>query len=312
MAIVALPEEMPVNETAALERTLVEDVGVSVDRVYMNGLYPERFTRAELERIDAVVHAGQRRRSRRVPRGAHREPPCERPARAARPARRARPCAASDPAVHVRAASSGSTSSESSRASLGEHLMAGVAELLEGKRVCICAGSGGVGKTTSSAAIAAGMAARGKKVAVLTIDPAKRLADSLGLPELGNEERRVDPALFSDAGVETDGGELWAMMLDAKATFDELVRRHAPDAETRDRILSNRIYQQLSCRSPARRSTWRWRSCSSSTQRPLRPARPRHARRPATRSTSSTRPQRLTQFIEGRALQVFMRPTGFG
>ena len=93
--------------------------------------------------------------------------------------------------------------------------MAGVAELLNGKRVCICAGSGGVGKTTSSAAIAAGMAARGKKVAVLTIDPAKRLADSLGLPELGNEERQVDPALFAEAGIETQGGELWAMMLDA-------------------------------------------------------------------------------------------------
>ena len=75
--------------------------------------------------------------------------------------------------------------------------MAGVAELLEGKRVCVCAGSGGVGKTTTSAAIAAGMAARGKRVAVLTIDPAKRLADSLGLPELGNAERQVDPALFA-------------------------------------------------------------------------------------------------------------------
>src|SRR6478736_3398830 len=110
--------------------------------------------------------------------------------------------------------------------------MAGVGELLEGKRVCICAGSGGVGKTTSSAAIAAWMAARGKKVAVLTIDPAKRLADSLGLPELGNEERQVDPKVFEDAGIDTQGGELWAMMLDAKATFDELVRRHAPAAET--------------------------------------------------------------------------------
>ena len=90
------------------------------------------------------------------------------------------------------------------------------------------------------------MAARGKKVAVLTIDPAKRLADSLGLPELGNTERQVDPALFAEAGVDAEGGELWAMMLDAKATFDEVVRRHAPDAETRDRILANRIYQQLS------------------------------------------------------------------
>ena len=87
----------------------------------------------------------------------------------------------------------------------GDRLMAGVGELLDGKRVCICAGSGGVGKTTSSAAIAAGMAARGKKVAVLTIDPAKRLADSLGLPELGNEERQVDPELFDDAGIETTG-----------------------------------------------------------------------------------------------------------
>jgi cellulose biosynthesis protein BcsQ len=81
--------------------------------------------------------------------------------------------------------------------------MASVAELLEGKRVCICAGSGGVGKTTTSAAIAAGMAARGKKVAVLTIDPAKRLADSLGLPELGavrgRRDRRRRRALGDDA-----------------------------------------------------------------------------------------------------------------
>src|SRR6266550_3038425 len=96
---------------------------------------------------------------------------------------------------------------------------AGVAEILDGKRVCICAGSGGVGKTTTSAAIAAGMAARGRKVAVLTIDPAKRLADSLGLPELGNEERQIDPKLFAEAGIDLQGGELGAMMLDSKATF---------------------------------------------------------------------------------------------
>src|SRR5881398_2466594 len=123
--------------------------------------------------------------------------------------------------------------------------MAGVGELLEGKRVCVCAGSGGVGKTTTSAAIAAGMAARGKRVAVLTIDPAKRLANSLGLPELGNEESLVEPERFAEAGVEMRG-ELWAMMLDAKRTFDELVERHAPEEETRDRILRNRIYQEIS------------------------------------------------------------------
>ena len=76
-----------------------------------------------------------------------------------------------------------------------------VGELLEGKRICICAGSGGVGKTTTSAAIAMGMAAAGKKVVVLTIDPAKRLANSLGLPELGNEERRVAPERFAEQGI---------------------------------------------------------------------------------------------------------------
>ena len=112
-----------------------------------------------------------------------------------------------------------------------------IERMLARKDVCIVAGSGGVGKTTTSAAIALGMAARGKRVAVLTIDPARRLANSLGLPELGNEERRVE------ADVD---GELWAMMLDSKRTFDELVEWHAPDAQTRDAVLGNRIYKELS------------------------------------------------------------------
>jgi anion-transporting ArsA/GET3 family ATPase len=120
-----------------------------------------------------------------------------------------------------------------------------VADLLDGKRVVICAGAGGVGKTTTSAAIAMGMAARGLKVAVLTIDPAKRLANSLGLPELGNEERMVDPERFAEAGLEMRG-ELWAMMLDAKRTWDEVIERHASDERTRDAVLQNRVYQELS------------------------------------------------------------------
>jgi anion-transporting ArsA/GET3 family ATPase len=187
-----------------------------------------------------------------------------------------------------------------------------IADALEGKRICICAGSGGVGKTTSSAAIAAGMAARGKKVAVLTIDPAKRLADSLGLPELGNEERQVDPKLYTEVGVDTQGGELWAMMLDAKATFDELVRRHAPDAETRDRILSNRIYQQLSNA-----------LAGSQEYMAMEKLFELHAEdrydllvldTPPSRNALDflDAPKRLMQFIEGRALQVFMKPTGLG
>src|SRR5215207_7303545 len=190
--------------------------------------------------------------------------------------------------------------------------MASVAELLADKRVCICAGSGGVGKTTTSAAIAAGMAARGLKVAVLTIDPAKRLADSLGLPELGNIERQVDPALFDAAGADSAGGELWAMMLDAKATFDDVVRKHAPDEETRERILSNRIYQQLSAA-----------LAGSQEYMAMEKLFEIHAEdrydllvldTPPSRNALDflDAPRRLTQFIEGRALQVFMKPTGLG
>jgi len=190
--------------------------------------------------------------------------------------------------------------------------MASVAELLEHKRVCICAGSGGVGKTTTSAAIAAGMAARGKKVIVLTIDPAKRLADSLGLPELGNTERQVDRSLFEAAGVDPGEGELWAMMLDSKATFDEVVREHAPDDATRDRILSNRIYQQLSAA-----------LAGSQEYMAMEKLYEIHAEgrydllvldTPPTRNALDflDAPKRLSQFIEGRALQVFLKPTGFG
>src|SRR5690606_7618583 len=168
-----------------------------------------------------------------------------------------------------------------------------------------------VGKTTTSAAIAAGMAARGKRVAVLTIDPAKRLADSLGLPELGNTERRVDPELFKEAGVETNGGELWAMMLDSKATFDEVVRKHAPDEETRDRILSNRIYQQLSAALAGSQEYMAMEKLFEIW------AEDRYdllvLDTPPTRNALDflEAPKRLTQFIEGRALQVFMAPSGF-
>jgi anion-transporting ArsA/GET3 family ATPase len=116
--------------------------------------------------------------------------------------------------------------------------MSSIEEIVAGAEICICAGAGGVGKTSTSAAIALGAAARGRKAVVLTIDPAKRLANALGLEKLGNEPRRV-------RGVE-GGGELWAMMLDAKRTFDDLVETYASDERTRDAVLSNRIYQELS------------------------------------------------------------------
>jgi anion-transporting ArsA/GET3 family ATPase len=189
--------------------------------------------------------------------------------------------------------------------------VAGVADLLEGRKVCICAGSGGVGKTTTSAAIAAGMASRGKKVAVLTIDPAKRLADSLGLPELGNVERRVDTTALENGGGE-GGGELWAMMLDAKATFDEVIAKHAPDEETRDRILENRIYKQLSNALAGSQEYMAMERLFELHQEDRYDLLVLDT--PPTRNALDflDAPRRLTQFIEGRSLQVFMRPTGLG
>jgi anion-transporting ArsA/GET3 family ATPase len=185
-----------------------------------------------------------------------------------------------------------------------------VAEALEGKRVCICGGSGGVGKTTTSAAIAMGMAARGMRVAVVTIDPAKRLANSLGLEELGNEPHLVDPKLFEQAGVEMKG-ELWAMMLDAKRTFDEVIERLAPDERTRDEILDNRIYKELSS---AVAGSQEYTAMSK-----LYDLDRDHDFDLLVLDTPPSRnaldfldaPDRLTQFLEGRALQVFLKPTGF-
>ncbi|MCB0858155.1 MAG: ArsA family ATPase [Solirubrobacterales bacterium] len=189
--------------------------------------------------------------------------------------------------------------------------MASVESVIEGREVVICAGSGGVGKTTTSAAIALGMAARGKKVCVLTIDPAKRLADSLGLEELGNEATKVDPKLLEAAGVDTEnGGELWAMMLDAKETFDALVARHAEDAEARDRVLNNRIYQQIS-----------GALAGSQEYMAMEKLFELHSEgrfdllvldTPPSRNALDflDAPTRLTQFIEGKSLQIFIKPTG--
>jgi anion-transporting ArsA/GET3 family ATPase len=187
--------------------------------------------------------------------------------------------------------------------------MPSLSEVLDGKGICICAGSGGVGKTTTSAAIATGMAARGLKVCVLTIDPAKRLADSLGLKELGNEARQVDPKLFAAQGVEIKG-ELWAMMLDAKATFDELIARQAPDEESRDRVLNNRIYQQISnalAGSQEYMAMEKLFELHSEARFDLLVL-----DTPPTRNALDflDAPKRLTQFIEGRSLRVFMKPTG--
>jgi len=120
--------------------------------------------------------------------------------------------------------------------------------LLAAKEIAITCGPGGVGKTTVAAAIAA-MAAchHGGRVLVVTVDPAKRLADALGLKGIGNTEHRIEPELFKEVGV-TPRGELWAAMLDTQASWDALIERHAPDRRTREQILSNPLYRNISGR----------------------------------------------------------------
>jgi anion-transporting ArsA/GET3 family ATPase len=186
-----------------------------------------------------------------------------------------------------------------------------VAELLEGKRVCVCGGSGGVGKTTTSAAIALGMAALGRKVAVVTIDPAKRLANALGLEALENEPRLVAGERLSGAGLELRG-ELWAMMLDPKRTFDELIERIAPDPSRAQEIKANRVYGELS-------------TAVSGSQEFTAVAKlfelDQEGRfdllvldTPPSRNALDflDAPGRLTSFLEGSGLKAFRRPSGVG
>jgi len=120
--------------------------------------------------------------------------------------------------------------------------------LLATREVVIFCGSGGVGKTTTAAAAGLTAATRlGGRVLVLTVDPARRLANALGLEGFGNIERRVPDDVLRAAGLEPRG-ELYAAMLDTKASWDDLVLRHAPNEETAYRILENRLYTNLTGR----------------------------------------------------------------
>jgi anion-transporting ArsA/GET3 family ATPase len=194
-------------------------------------------------------------------------------------------------------------------------------ERLQGKRVVVCVGSGGVGKTTVSAALALGLALRGGKVAVVTIDPANRLAAALGLDGLTDEPHRIDPELLSaqkvhrskiggTAGGDGGQGELWAMMLDAKRTFDDIVTRLESDPERLRTILSNPVYRELSTAVAG--------SHELSAIAKLYELHSEHEFDTIVLDTPPSRnaldflnaPTRLLGFLEGRALQVFLAPSG--
>lgn len=168
--------------------------------------------------------------------------------------------------------------------------------------VLVATGAGGVGKTTIAAALGVAGARAGRRTLVLTIDPARRLAQALGAEALGNEPRRLEVDL--DGG----GGELWAMMLDMKRTFDEVVEQHAPSRERAEAIRDNRVYQTLS-------------STLSGTQEymameKLHALHEQGAWELLVVDTPPTRnaldfldaPRRLTDFLEGRLLQILVKP----
>ena len=186
-----------------------------------------------------------------------------------------------------------------------------VTQLLAGKRVCICGGSGGVGKTTISAAVALGAAAEGAKVAVVTIDPARRLANALGLLVLDNEPRRVDPGALAVNGTGVRG-ELWAMMLDSKRTFDELIDRVAPTASRAREIKANRVYRELSTAvSGSQEFTAIAKLYELEQERDFDLL---VLDTPPSRNALDFlyAPRRLAAFLEGRAMKTLLRPTGLG
>lgn len=121
-----------------------------------------------------------------------------------------------------------------------------ILNIVETARLIVCAGPGGVGKTTTSAALGLRAAMAGRRVIVLTIDPARRLANSLGLDELTNEPQQINLAERAPDAKIGEGGELWAMMLDQKQTLDDLVARYAPDKGALNRSHNNNIYKLLS------------------------------------------------------------------
>jgi anion-transporting ArsA/GET3 family ATPase len=178
--------------------------------------------------------------------------------------------------------------------------MIDLVQLVEERRIIVCCGSGGVGKTTAAAAVALEGARQGRRTCVVTIDPARRLADALGLRSLTNTPARVEGRW---------PGQLWALMLDTKSTFDALITRYAADLDQAKGILDNRLYRSLS-------------GSLSGTQEYMAMEKLYELHEdggfdlivvdtPPTRSTLDflSAPRRLTRLLENRVFRMLVMPT---
>lgn len=183
----------------------------------------------------------------------------------------------------------------------------GISDAIRDAHVLVVAGAGGVGKTTTAAALGLDAARAGRRALVVTIDPARRLAQALGLEVLGDQPERV-PVVGGEGTDATGAGELWAMMLDMQTTFDRLIARHATDRAAAEAITSNRIYRTLS-------------STLSGTQEYMAMERLHELHEdgewdlivvdtPPTRSALDflDAPRRMTSFLEGRLLRLLLAP----
>ena len=181
--------------------------------------------------------------------------------------------------------------------------------LLREQRVIVCCGTGGVGKTTTAAALAVEGARAGRRTVVVTIDPAKRLASTLGLDHLSNTPSLVDRTRWDPDGVADGRGELQALMLDTKTTFDQLIRKYAIADEQADRILANGFYRNVS---GALSGTQEYMAMEKLYELHCDPAFDLIVvDTPPTRHTLEflDAPQRLTRLLDNRVFRMLMVPT---
>ncbi|MEQ8858646.1 MAG: ArsA-related P-loop ATPase [Pseudomonadales bacterium] len=266
--VATLAEEMPVREALEIVALCRDELRMGVGTILVNRRVPKRFTAGELTSAEALRHHGRLSaaaidvlQTAQVQREEARSQ-----FESLEPLRRARLATVEVPrivqpsydgdalvtavAVRLNALFSGgapvprpapAAAMPSGGAEAAVPAVAAPAlslrEIVCSRRILVCCGSGGVGKTTGAAALGVLAAREGRRVQVMTIDPARRLAQSMGLDALDHDARRVP--------LEAPG-ELWARMLDSKHAFDDLVRAYAPSERVREAIFANHYYQQLS------------------------------------------------------------------